>query len=313
VRRLELALAGAGGEAVDFRATIASHGLGWLAPNRLELAGATCALETTLDLGADEGRFVRLTCESAGRLAIDIAGPRLASGSRDAVIRQVRAMLALDLDLSAFHTRAARDPKLAWTARGVGRMLRSPSAFEDVARTLCTTNCTWGGTTRMIAALVAELGTPARGAPGRRAFPGASAIAECDDRVLRDVARMGYRAPFLRAIAREVANGALDLEALRDAPPEALPDAELDARLRALPGFGPYAAAHTMMLFGRRSRLVLDSWTRPTYARLVRRKHVADDVIERRFRKTYGEDAGLAFWLFLWRERHESEAPPSLA
>ncbi len=51
---------------------------------------------------------------------------------------------------------------------------------------------------------------------------------------------------------------------------------------------------------GRYSRLVLDSWTRPTYAKLVGRKKVADKTIARRFAR-YGSYAGLAFWLRLTR------------
>ena len=47
------------------------------------------------------------------------------------------------------------------------------------------------------------------------------------------------------------------------------------------------------------SRLVLDSWTRPTYAKLAGRK-TADRTIERKFRR-YGDFAGLAFWLLLTR------------
>ena len=54
-----------------------------------------------------------------------------------------------------------------------------------------------------------------------------------------------------------------------------------------------------MMLLGRYSRLVLDSWTRPTYARLHGK--AGDRVIERRFRR-YGPFAGLAFWLYLTRD-----------
>jgi hypothetical protein len=42
--------------------------------------------------------------------------------------------------------------------------------------------------------------------------------------------------------------------------------------------------------------LILDSWTRPTYARLSGRK-AADRTIERRFRN-YREYAGLAIWLY---------------
>jgi hypothetical protein len=56
--------------------------------------------------------------------------------------------------------------------------------------------------------------------------------------------------------------------------------------------------AHVMMLLGRYRRLVLDSWTRPTYRRLSGRPRVSDKGIERAFRR-YREFAGLAFWLTL--------------
>ena len=95
----------------------------------------------------------------------------------------------------------------------------------------------------------------------------------------------------------DVAGGDLELEALKD--PE-LPDDEVAARLLALPGCGLYATAHMMMLLGRYSRLILDSWTRPKYARLNGRK-AGDKTIERRFRR-YGDYAGLAFWLYLTRD-----------
>jgi 3-methyladenine DNA glycosylase/8-oxoguanine DNA glycosylase len=73
-------------------------------------------------------------------------------------------------------------------------------------------------------------------------------------------------------------------------------------RLRSLPGIGPYAAANVMMTLGRSSRLILDSWTRPAYVRAAgRRKLPSDAQIQRRFRR-YGDDAGLAFWLFVTKD-----------
>ena len=80
--------------------------------------------------------------------------------------------------------------------------------------------------------------------------------------------------------------------------------------LLALPGVGPYAAAHVMLTsLGRYSRLVLDSWTRPTYYKLSgARSALKDATIERRF-KRYGDWAGLAFWLYLTRGWVEEGLP----
>jgi 3-methyladenine DNA glycosylase/8-oxoguanine DNA glycosylase len=125
----------------------------------------------------------------------------------------------------------------------------------------------------------------------------------------KKVAGAGYRGPYLKTLAKSVAKGRVDLEALASTSRDDLPDDEVAARLQALPGVGPYAAAHIMLMLGRYDRLILDSWTRPTYARLLGRKRpVSDRVIERRF-KPYGPYAGLAFWLLLTRDWLPGEAP----
>jgi 3-methyladenine DNA glycosylase/8-oxoguanine DNA glycosylase len=127
-------------------------------------------------------------------------------------------------------------------------------------------------------------------------------MASANERFYREVVRSGYRGPYLRAVAASVAEGALDLEHLGQATRDEIPDEELEARLLALPGIGPYGAAHVGMLIGRSSQLILDSWTRPTYAKIRRsRRPVADSTILRRFRR-YGPHAGLAFWCYLTRD-----------
>lgn len=183
-------------------------------------------------------------------------------------------------------------------------MLRSPSVFEDVVKTVCTTNCTWSATVRMVTALVTELGDAATGGdgPATNAFPTPAAMASAPERFYRDTVRSGYRGAYLIELARRVDRHEVDLEAMATADEGALSDEELERALLDLPGVGPYAAAHIMMTMGRNSRLILDSWTRPTYARLLgKRTPVADGTIRRRFRR-YGPHAGLAFWLFLTRD-----------
>jgi N-glycosylase/DNA lyase len=251
------------------------------------------ALETTLPLSRGRARTIRIRAGRKGFAQIEGEGIGAADGR--SLAETARHMLRLDADLSGFYAAARDDPDLDWVRSGAGRMLRSPTVFEDVVKTICTTNCTWSATVRMTTALVENLGVEAPG--GRHAFPLPAAMAEVGDDFYRDSVRAGYRGPYLRTLSTEVAEGSLDLEGLTD--PE-LPDDEVAARLLALPGCGPYATAHMMMLLGRYSRLILDSWTRPKYARLNGRK-AGDRTIERRFRR-YREYAGLAFWLYLTRD-----------
>jgi N-glycosylase/DNA lyase len=290
----ELRLVGGGGEPVDLKRTLASHGVAALPPQRLDEEAWT--LEATVPVGGGRARTVRVGAGKRGHAAVELLGGAAGVRDRERLLGTVRHMLRLDDDLSPFYAVAAGDEDLAWAAAGAGRMLRSPTVFEDVVKTVCTTNCSWALTTKMTTALVEHLGDPAP--DGRRAFPSAEAMASADESFYREVARSGYRAPYLRALAGSVASGEVDLEALAD---PALPDDVVAAQLLALPGIGPYGAAHVMLTsLGRYSRLVLDSWTRPTYARLAGRK-AKDSTIERRFRR-YREWSGLAFWLYLTRD-----------
>src|SRR5215212_8577246 len=280
-------LRGAGGEPVDFARTIVSHGVAELPPNRIDLEART--LETTLPVPRST-RTVRVSADGA-RLQVETVAGTFHKQLADTVAHMFR----LDEDLSRFYTLVADDAELSWCATGAGRMLRAPTVFEDVVKTICTTNTAWSGTRKMTAALVGNLGVKAPG--GGRTFPSAAAMAQADESFYRDVMRAGYRGPYLKTLATDVAEGRIDLEQLHD--PE-LPDDEVAARLLALPGVGPYAAAHVMLTsLARYSRLVLDSWTRPTYAKLAGRK-ASDKTIERKFRG-YGDYAGLAFWLLLTR------------
>ncbi len=288
----DIPLLGAGGEPVDLRRTLLSHGFVELPPMRLD--EEVPALEVTLTVEG-KARTIEIGPGPGGHARVTVLGRTPSARTAEQLKARARHVLALDEDLSAFYELAAEDPELSWAADGAGRMIRAPSVFEDVVKTICTTNTAWSATRRMVTALVTNLGATAPG--GRHAFPTPEAMASADERFYKEVVRSGYRGPYFRAIATDVAEGRLDLEALLD--PE-LPDEEVAARLLALPGVGPYATAQMLMLLGRYSRLILDSWSRPKYAQLNGRK-ASDRTIERRFRR-YRQYAGLAFWLYVTRD-----------
>jgi 3-methyladenine DNA glycosylase/8-oxoguanine DNA glycosylase len=306
----ELPLVGAGGEPVDLRRTIQSHGLVDLPPFRPDEDGH--ALGAALRIDGSGPRSLRIADGREGRAWVEVEGTADPKAALDATAQVLR----LEEDLSGFYELAAEDSELAWATRGAGRIVRSQTVFEDVVKTICTTNCAWSATVRMVGALVQHLGEPAPGAPPEsplgRAFPTPAEMAEAPLEFYGDVVRAGYRGAYLKSLAESAASGALDLERLARASVDELPDEEVEAELLALPGVGPYAAAHIMMMLGRYSRLILDSWTRPKYAEVTGRK-AKDSTIERRFRR-YGPYAGLAFWLVLTRDWvDDDETPPAIA
>jgi N-glycosylase/DNA lyase len=267
--------------------TIFSHGLPFLPPGHIDEERHIYDLSARIG-----GRVRRLRFTSDDReLAVELDG-RASKADVGQAQRITRRVFRLDQDLAPFYAMIANDPRLSW-AIGAGRLLASPTVFEDVIKTICTTNTTWAGTRRMVSALV-EL--------GGGAFPNAELLATTPARWFKDVARMGYRGPYVKDIAKDVHAGRLDLEALlpHSLEEEAREDA-VEQALRELPGIGPYAAAHIMQLLGYHHRLVLDSATRPKYLALTKKKRASDKTIVRDF-KRYGPYAGLAFWLFITRD-----------
>lgn len=278
-------LVGAGGEPIDFTRTLFGHGLPFLPPGRVDEEALSYELGVRIG-----GRVRHVRYQSSGsELHVTLDG-RLRAADRLAAEAITRRVFRLDQNLAPFYAMIAHDPALSW-AHGAGRLIASPTVFEDVVKTICTTNCTWAATRRMVTALV-EL--------GGGAFPDAELVARTPERWFAGVARMGYRGPYVRAIARDVRTGKLDLEAML--PGRAFTDeVAVEAALRALPGVGPYAAAHIMQLLGYHHRLVLDSSTRPKYLKITGKKRAADRTIVRTFAR-YNAYAGLAFWLFVTRD-----------
>lgn len=271
-----------------------SHGVADLPPGRID--EVAYAYTTTVALPASGPRTILIREGRPGFASVSVEGRRPGGRALRDLEHRVRQILNLDEDLSPFYALVRDDPELSWAAAGAGRMLRPPTVYEAVVKTICTTNVAWSATVRMVTAIVESLGEEAVG--GGRAFPTPEAMAARPESFYRDVVRAGYRSAYLRALALGVTDGTIELEDL--AAESDVPDDEVAARLLGLPGVGPYAAAHMMMLLGRHSRLILDSWTRPKYARLNGRK-ASDKTIERRFRR-YGRYAGLAFWLYLTRD-----------
>jgi 3-methyladenine DNA glycosylase/8-oxoguanine DNA glycosylase len=232
------------------------------------------------------------------RTAVD-----LGAGEQIDVLDQVTWMLGLNQDFSDFYSLIADEPKLAhMPERAQGRILRSPSLFENTVKTILTTNTTWRGTIWMVSALVNEWGTPSSADPDRRAFPAPEQIAALDEDPLRSAAGLGYRAPYVLALSRSVAAGDLDLESWKSAD---IPTEELRRRLLAIKGVGSYAAANLLMLLGRYDFVPVDSWART----LVSHEwHDGEPVgraeVEAAFER-WGEWKGLAYWFWHWSHRQD--------
>ena len=280
---------GQGGEPVDFARTIVSHGVAELPPNRVELEART--LETTLPV-ARGARTVRIMANE-DKLRIEAV-----AGSFDPRLTQTVAhMFRLDDDMREFYRSISGEDEFAWIANeGAGRLLRSPTVFEDLVKMICTTNCSWALTEKMVAALVNELGKVSD--DERKSFPTAAAMDRRPVGFFRDKIRSGYRAPYLKELAQRVARGSLDVESWLTSD---LPVAELLKEMKSVKGVGNYAAENLLKLLGRYDGLALDSWTRAQFARVRNQDRAANDKKISRFYARFGSWRGLVLWCDMTR------------
>lgn len=283
----------------DFPSTVYSHGWCKLAPNRADTEAGTLERTWPVRGGTTD---IRLT-QTSGRgtpVHMEVVGGRgnragLADAAWNGIEKDARHMLRLDEDYSAFHARCrAYGPPFDRAAdEGFGRLLRSPTLFEDVTKVLATTNTTWAGTLSMVRKLV-ELS-------GNGSFPGPERVAALGTAKLRDRARWGYRAAYLAGFARAIADGKLDLGAWQRWQGTT---ADLEQEIRRVPGLGPYAAAHVLTLLGRYDRIGVDTVFRSFVLRVHfprARKAVPDNKLLAVY-EGWGEWKMLAYWFELWTD-----------
>jgi len=280
----------------DFKRTLISHG--WY--NLLPFEWVDNA---TLLRVLDAGDAAPVTATIRGdKRALRVSTPRkLGKRAAARVERDVRHIFRLDEPLTEFYAAVSGDPDFSWIARdGAGRLLRSPTVFEDLVKSIMTTNCSWSLTRKMVTGLVGSLGREA--ADGRRAFPTPEVMAAQPVGFYRDVVRAGYRAPYFKELAERVASGEVDVEAWATS---GLPTAELKREMKRVKGVGDYAAENLLKLVGRYDVLALDSWVRGKFARVRNEGRACDDKKIARFYSRFREWRGLALWCDMTRDWFE--------
>lgn len=252
----------------------------------------------TFPLRLSSGRVTLLEVRPAEE-GVSLSSPEdFSPGEAAEVAQTIDWMLGLDQDFSPFYIVAQDEPHLQRAAElARGRILRSPTVFEDVIKTLLTTNTLWAATKRMVRNVVEQFGDPYPGDTSRIAFPTPESIAHFDEATLRSQTRLGYRAPFVLALAQRAASGELDLEIIKT---QAMTTPELRKYLLGIKGIGDYAAANLLMLFGHYDYIPVDSWaSKMVSLEWYNGEPVSRKQVEAAFDR-FGPWKGLAYWLWQW-------------
>lgn len=247
-----------------------------------------------------------------GRPLAVTASRALSKGDRDEARRQLSRVLRLDEDARAIGEFHGLDPR--WLKEGRGRLMRSPTLFEDVLKTVTSCNVTWPSTVHMNRRLCEVLGEPVEvGGEKLHTFPSAQRIARTRPETLRARCRVGYRDQRMVELARLFSPRG-------QKPPEmdpawfedpATPDEAIHEQLLDLPGIGPYAAANIMQLLGRYGRLPLDTESvrhgktvlgfKGSSARIMMKVH--------QHFAPFGAHAFRSYWFELWAFYEKKHGP----
>ena len=278
----------------NFKRTVLSHG--WYGLRPFEIDRDNWMLSRVLDLKGTQPVTVEIR---AIRKGLEIRTSRRVSqvGTKQ-VVRDVRHMFRLDDDMGEFYGLMAAENEFSWIpTQGAGRMLRSPTVFEDLVKMICTTNCSWALTQKMVTGLVENLGRESN--DGRRAFPTPEAMALMPEKFYVNEVRAGYRAPYFKELADRVASGELDVESWQES---SLSTPELIKAMREVKGVGPYAAENVLKLIGRYDGLALDSWTRAKFFEVRNNGRKASDNKIARYYSRFKEWRGLVLWCDMTRD-----------
>ncbi|MEP6819129.1 MAG: Fe-S cluster assembly protein HesB [bacterium] len=278
----------------SFKRTVISHGWCELLPFQIDQE--KWLLTRTLDL--EDTKPVTATIRATKRALVINASRRLSQSATKKVVADVRHMLRLDDNMADFYRLLAADNDFNWIPRqGAGRLLRSPTVFEDLVKMICTTNCSWALTQKMVTGLVENLGRESSN--GQRTFPTPEAMALMPLKFYVNEVRAGYRSEYLKLLSDRVASGALDVESWLTSP---LSTADLMKEMRGVKGVGPYAAENVLKLLGRYDGLALDSWTRDKFFSVRNNGRKTTDKKIARYYSRFKEWRGLAFWCDMTRD-----------
>lgn len=284
-------------EDFDFWLTVRGSGWSVLAPFSINEEERTLSRIQRLESGNVVRATTRQTDDDALAVRVESRG-ELDEDDLKEVEVVFGACLRLDEDLSSFYSVLEGHPEFRWVSEiGAGRSVRCPTVFEDVVKTICTTNASWALTKGITRRLCEKLGEPFP--DGSHCFPTPIKVAASNEEFMRAEVKSGYRSPYLLELARRVVNGELDIEAWKES---SLDSTSLKREVIGIKGVGDFAADNILKLLGRYDFLALDSWMRRRFSEIHGGGEVVPDGEIEEFYARFGRWKGLVLQLDVSKE-----------
>lgn len=240
-------------------------------------------------------------------LSVDYVSDIEAEGLRSALLSHLSKVFRFKDDVGAFYdlySRAQSDP-LSHTIselRGL-RLMQGPNPYESLICSMASQNNSVVLWNRSVKTMRELYGQPVALPDGsaHHLFPSPGTIATLNEDELDAKTGMGYRAKYLIAASKMVADGDIDFRELDRLPYEAAKE-----RLMEVPGIGPKVADCFLLYgLGKTHAAPVDVWIH----RLVTKQYFGGGKVSKKrvgefLRSRYGEWAGYAqLYLFHYARR----------
>lgn len=222
--------------------TVLSHGWRNLAPYDWIEERKTLTRRDNVPI-KDIPLFFEITSTGKSAITLTVTAPNtLESADLHVCTSGIRRALCLENTRDEFSEMAKTiDPDLAtFIDMGGGRLLRGTTLFEDIVKTLLTTNTTWSSTQRMVLNLVNTYGK-------NGSFPLPIDFQSCSDAQLRKTCKLGYRSRYLLQLLDQFSDH---------------PCGDMPCIPEKIMGLGEYGMAHIRMLNEDFSTIPIDSGVR---------------------------------------------------
>ncbi len=199
----------------------------------------------------------------------------------------------LEVDLAPFYRLCSNDPLLRnLKRRGLGRIMRAESIYEDVFKSICGTNVLWKQAVKMINA-IAEIGERPAGSE-YHAFPGAAAVLNAGEAWLKEKGRVGYRSRYLMALCERMLSDDPEIERAEQGE---IKGPDLFAFFQGFQGIGPVTARYLAALYGYYGELAVDSAVISYMARThFHGRKPTPQAVQKHYAH-FGEWRYLAYWM----------------
>jgi 3-methyladenine DNA glycosylase/8-oxoguanine DNA glycosylase len=203
-------------------------------------------------------------------------------GTIETLKKQISRCLSLNVDTTELLDRAKSvGPDYEnLIKKGAGRLLRSPTLWEDAAKTLFTTNCSWSLTKKICESICSSQFVKAS-YNGIFPFPPPSIFKDFDEKTLKNKIPIGYRAKYFILLSQRFPKNIFEINWLEEKRSD-YNNTLLE--LSKFQGFGPYATNHMLILLGFYDNIPIDTVV-TKYLKTTHNAKKPSSFIKRHYRK----------------------------